>query len=117
MTERREFSATAQAILPILGVGSLIVAWQFLLPLAGVPSYIVPTPSAIFAVFATSGPQLLGNFWPTAIEALAGFTIGISRRSFSRSSSSTAASCKPPISPSSCSSIRFRSSPCRRSSF
>ena len=33
----------------VLGVGSLILAWQFLLPLAGVPAYIVPTPTAIFA--------------------------------------------------------------------
>jgi NitT/TauT family transport system permease protein len=76
MRERGELSATAQAVLPILGAGSLIVAWQFLLPLAGVPSYIVPTPSTILAVFAKSWALLLGNFWPTALEAVAGFAIG-----------------------------------------
>ncbi|EHK53055.1 ABC transporter permease [Allomesorhizobium alhagi] len=76
MIARSGLSPTAQAVLPILGVGSLLVAWQFLLPAAGVPAYIVPTPSAISAVFAKSGPLLLGNFWPTAIEAIAGFTIG-----------------------------------------
>jgi NitT/TauT family transport system permease protein len=71
-----ELSPSALAILPVLGVGSLIVAWQFLLPLAGVPAYVVPTPSAIFAVFQKSWPLLQGNFWPTAAEALAGFAIG-----------------------------------------
>jgi NitT/TauT family transport system permease protein len=71
-----ELSPSAQAILPVLGVGSLILAWQFLLPLAGVPGYIVPTPSAIFGVFRKSWPLLVGNFWPTATEAFAGFAIG-----------------------------------------
>jgi NitT/TauT family transport system permease protein len=69
-------SPTALAVLPILGVGSLLIAWQFLLPLAGVPAYVVPTPTAIFGVFRKSWPLLADNFWPTAAEALAGFVIG-----------------------------------------
>ncbi|RWB26398.1 MAG: ABC transporter permease, partial [Mesorhizobium sp.] len=43
---RGALSPFAQTVLPILGAGSLILAWQFLLPLAGVPAYIVPTPTA-----------------------------------------------------------------------
>jgi NitT/TauT family transport system permease protein len=69
-------SPSMQAALPILGAGSLVLAWQFLLPLAGVPSYIVPTPTAIFGVFQKSWALLLGNLWPTATEAFAGFAIG-----------------------------------------
>lgn len=69
-------SPTAQTLLPIAGAASIILAWQFLLPLAGVPGYIVPTPSAIFSVFVKNWPLLASNFWPTAIESIAGFVIG-----------------------------------------
>ncbi|WP_157017391.1 ABC transporter permease [Mesorhizobium xinjiangense] len=69
-------SPAAEAMLPILGVASILLAWQFLVPLAGVPAYIVPTPSAILAVFQRHWPLLVDNLWPTVIESLAGFAIG-----------------------------------------
>ena len=62
--------------LALLGVLSILLAWQFLLPLAGVPVYIVPTPGQIFVVFQTKWPLLQTNFWPTFQEAIAGFIIG-----------------------------------------
>jgi len=62
--------------LPIAGALSIILAWQFLLPLAGVPSYVVPTPTEIARVFANESPLLWSHFWPTAFEALMGFLIG-----------------------------------------
>ncbi|TIT27948.1 MAG: ABC transporter permease, partial [Mesorhizobium sp.] len=62
--------------LPVLGAASILFTWQFLLPWLGVPAYIVPTPTAIFGVFQKSFALLLGNLWPTLIEALAGFVIG-----------------------------------------
>ncbi|PSH68951.1 ABC transporter permease [Phyllobacterium brassicacearum] len=72
----RPLPVATRTFLPIFGVASILVAWQFLLPAAGVPAYIVPTPTAVARVFGKSGSLLLGNFWPTAIEALAGFFIG-----------------------------------------
>ncbi len=69
-------SPSMQAVLPVAGAASLLLTWQFLLPLVGVPAYVVPTPTAIFGVFARNGQLLLSNLWPTAIEALAGFVIG-----------------------------------------
>ncbi|ATU93746.1 ABC transporter permease [Phyllobacterium zundukense] len=65
-----------RTLLPIFGVASILVAWQFLLPLAGVPAYIVPTPTAIAGVFSKNGSLLFANLWPTVVEALAGFVIG-----------------------------------------
>jgi NitT/TauT family transport system permease protein len=62
--------------LPVLGAASLILAWQYLLPLLGVPAYIVPTPTAIFGVFQKNFALLIDNLRPTLIEALAGFVIG-----------------------------------------
>lgn len=66
----------ARTALPFAGAASLILAWQYLLPLAGVPAYIVPTPTAVFAVLGRDAALLSGHFWPTAIEAGAGFLIG-----------------------------------------
>jgi NitT/TauT family transport system permease protein len=61
---------------PLFGVASILVAWQFLLPLAGVPAYIVPTPTAIAVTFQRQWPLLIDNLWPTVIESVAGFVIG-----------------------------------------
>jgi NitT/TauT family transport system permease protein len=62
--------------LPVLGAASLLLAWQYLLPLIGVPAYIVPTPTAISGVFQKNFALLMDNLRPTLIEALAGFVIG-----------------------------------------
>ncbi|TIW20732.1 MAG: ABC transporter permease [Mesorhizobium sp.] len=64
------------AALPVLGAASILLAWQYLLPLLGVPAYIVPTPTAIFGVFQKNFALLVDNLRPTLIEALAGFVIG-----------------------------------------
>ena len=76
MSEARLPSLLQAVLYPLFGAASLILAWQFLLPALGVPAYIVPTPTAILAIFTRSGGLLLSNLWPTAIEALAGFVIG-----------------------------------------
>lgn len=62
--------------LPVLGAASILLAWQYLLPLLGVPAYIVPTPTTIFGVFQKNFSLLIDNLRPTLIEALAGFVIG-----------------------------------------
>ncbi|BCH23222.1 ABC transporter permease [Mesorhizobium sp. L-8-3] len=76
MSRQAALSPLAQGLLPVFGAASILIAWQFALPVAGVPAYIVPTPAAIFSTFAASWPLLLSNLWPTAIEAVAGFLIG-----------------------------------------
>lgn len=62
--------------LPILGAISIVAAWQFLIPLAGIPPYIVPTPVTIAEVFQKQWPLLFSNLWPTMVESVAGFLIG-----------------------------------------
>ena len=64
------------SILPVAGALSIIIAWQFLLPWAGVPSYIVPTPVEIGRIFAKESALLWTNFWPTVHEAVMGFLLG-----------------------------------------
>lgn len=73
---RRPLPRWATVSLPIAGALSIILAWQFLLPAAGVPSYIAPTPTRIAGVFQQQWALLFDNFWPTLVEALSGFLIG-----------------------------------------
>lgn len=69
-------SPALAAALPVFGAASLLIAWQYLIPWLGVPTYIVPTPTAILGVFQKNFPLLLANLTPTLIEAVAGFVIG-----------------------------------------
>ena len=69
-------SRLAPLAAPVFGALSILVVWQFLLPLTGVPAYVVPTPARIVAVFFTQTDLVLSNFLPTFIEALAGFAFG-----------------------------------------
>lgn len=66
----------SDAILPFLGVGSVLVAWQFLVPLAGVPAYVLPPPSTVALVFQKQWPLLVSNLWPTVLESVLGFVFG-----------------------------------------
>lgn len=66
----------AHILAPVFGALSILAAWQFLLPLSGVPAYIAPTPAKIVTVFFTQTDLILSNFLPTATEALAGFVFG-----------------------------------------
>lgn len=63
-------------VLPVLGALSIMLAWQFLLPNAGVPSYIVPTPIEIGYILVKDRALLAVNIWPTVLESLAGFFLG-----------------------------------------
>lgn len=72
----KPLSKQTELLLPIGGALSIILAWQFLLPLVGVPKYIAPTPTQIVTVFASQWGTLIDNFTPTFIEALAGFVLG-----------------------------------------
>ncbi len=74
--EPRPLPRAAAFALPLAGALSTLLASQFLLPLVGVPEYIVPTPATIWWVFAGQWPLLADNLTPTVIEALAGFAIG-----------------------------------------
>ena len=73
---RHQLSQRQSLALATAGALSIILAWQFLLPVTGVPSYILPTPGEIARIFAKESGLLWVNFWPTVEEALLGFLIG-----------------------------------------
>jgi len=70
-------AARWRARLPaILAAVGLLVLWQAVVGLFGVPTYIAPSPLDVAGTFVTEGDILLTNFWPTLMEALLGFVAG-----------------------------------------
>jgi len=63
----------APAIVAALG---LLLLWQLIVSGFGVPTYIAPSPIQVLEVFANQGNVLWINFWPTLMEAAAGFALG-----------------------------------------
>ena len=63
----------APALLAAIG---LLLLWQLIVSGFGVPTYIAPSPVQVMEVFASQGNVLWINFWPTLMEAAAGFALG-----------------------------------------
>ncbi len=61
---------------PLLAVVGLLVAWQAIISIFGVPTYIAPSPGEVVTTLVTKAPNLARNFAPTALESLAGFALG-----------------------------------------
>ena len=63
--------------LPAIVAGiSMILLWQLIIVVFGVPTYIAPSPVQVAAVFVEKGDILWINFLPTLLEAMAGFALG-----------------------------------------
>jgi NitT/TauT family transport system permease protein len=62
--------------LPTLGAISLLLVWQVIIPLLGVPRFIVPTPWQVMLRIAADPLLLWQNLVPTFIESILGFAIG-----------------------------------------
>ncbi|MCP4381717.1 MAG: ABC transporter permease [Hyphomicrobiales bacterium] len=60
----------------IVAAVGLIVLWQLIIVVFGVRQFIAPSPLDVVTVFAERGDILWMNFWPTFMEAIAGFIVG-----------------------------------------
>ena len=63
----------APSIVAALGI---LLAWQLVVDVFGIPTYIAPSPVQVAAVFAEQYDLLWINFVPTLFEAAAGFILG-----------------------------------------
>ncbi len=70
---RRRWRARRPAIIAAFG---MLAAWQGVIFLFEVPEYIAPTPLRVLQTFSDQSRVLWLNFWPTFLEAAAGFAIG-----------------------------------------
>ncbi len=61
---------------PLAAVAGIIVLWQLIITVFGVPEFIAPSPGRVVSELAGKAPNLLRNFLPTAMESLAGFVLG-----------------------------------------
>ena len=60
----------------IIAAAGMLVLWQLIVTGFGVPDYIAPSPVQVLQVFVEQGDILWINFWPTLLEAVAGFALG-----------------------------------------
>ena len=63
----------APAVITAVG---MLVLWHLIVTGFGVPDYIAPSPIQVLQVFVEQGDILWLNFWPTLLEAVAGFALG-----------------------------------------
>lgn len=63
-------------VLPVLAAVGIVVLWQLIITVFGVPSYIAPSPGEVVGTLIGQAPNLARNFLPTALESLAGFFFG-----------------------------------------
>jgi len=68
--------AWRRRILPVTGIAGFIALWALIVWFFEVPRFVAPSPAMVVATLIEKWPVLLQNLVPTAIEALAGFTIG-----------------------------------------
>lgn len=61
---------------PLLAIAGILILWQSVVTLFGVPTYIAPSPLEVVAAFGKNASILWLNFWPTLFEALLGFVLG-----------------------------------------
>ena len=63
-------------LLPVLGGLSILLAWHLIILLFDVQEFVAPSPLAAVTTLFEKAPVLAKNFWPTAIESIAGFILG-----------------------------------------
>ena len=60
----------------IVTAAGMLLLWHGIVAGFGVPDYIAPSPVQVLQVFVDQGDVLWINFWPTLLEAAAGFVAG-----------------------------------------
>ena len=60
---------------PALVILGILLLWELIVQLAGIPLYVLPAPSDMLESFFTEFPVLLGHAGVTVMEALVGMAI------------------------------------------
>jgi NitT/TauT family transport system permease protein len=60
---------------PLAALCALLALWEGLVRALGVPAFLLPPPSAVFASGVKDAPELASSAWVTAEAALAGFAL------------------------------------------
>jgi NitT/TauT family transport system permease protein len=65
-----------QWLFPAIGAITLLLLWQLVVTVFGVPHYIVPAPVAVFDDLVRERKLIASNTIPTALESFFGFLLG-----------------------------------------
>lgn len=60
---------------PVLVIAGLMILWELVVQLAGIPLYVLPAPSDMLSAFVAEFPELLRHAGVTVMEALSGMAI------------------------------------------
>ncbi len=62
---------------PLVGIFGFLLAWQLIVIVYKMPTYLLPTPTAIAVVFVERLPDLLHHGWVTVYEMIAGYALAV----------------------------------------
>jgi NitT/TauT family transport system permease protein len=62
---------------PIFGILVFLAIWELGVHLFGVPAYLMPPPTKVFATFIQEFPKLLYHGWVTTYEMLLGYAMAV----------------------------------------
>jgi len=65
-----------RSLQPTIAIGFAIIAWQLLVSLSGLPSFILPSPAQVALVWVEHRTIILTHAWVTACEVALGIVIG-----------------------------------------
>ncbi|BCA86293.1 nitrate ABC transporter permease [Enterococcus saigonensis] len=63
--------------IPLLTLGLILIAWQFVTTKAIIPAFMLPSPKAVLQALLTDWPQLAANAKVTLLEAIVGLFAGV----------------------------------------
>ncbi|HEX4234880.1 MAG TPA: hypothetical protein VH041_11280, partial [Caldimonas sp.] len=61
----------------VLTLAAVLLVWELAVDLAGIPRYVLPAPSDIWASMVAHAGSLLTHSWVTLLETLAGFGVSL----------------------------------------
>ncbi|GAB2680710.1 ABC transporter permease [Thalassiella azotivora] len=75
-SRRRRRHGVGRLLLPLGVAAAILLIWQLVTDVFGIPTYIVPSPVEVWESLRTNWSMLMQNTWPTFIESVAGFVLG-----------------------------------------
>jgi NitT/TauT family transport system permease protein len=61
----------------VITLAAVLLVWELAVDLAGIPRYVLPAPSDIWASMVAHAGSLLAHCWVTLLETLAGFAVSL----------------------------------------
>jgi NitT/TauT family transport system permease protein len=61
----------------VITLAAVLLVWELTVDLAGIPRYVLPAPSDIWASMVAHAGSLLVHSWVTLLETLAGFAVSL----------------------------------------